>query len=516
MDTRWTWRDSGIRSARGNLGLDRLAHRDSGESGQLRFHRFTPSVLIGAHEDSERVSRVDYCKRHGIEVARRLTGGGALYLDDRQLCWSLTLPSAKGRAAGASLAEALERLCVAVADALCSLGVRAAFRACNDIEVDGRKIACGFLGDDGRRMVFQGTLLLEVDVETMLKALRVPTEKLSAQGMVSARERFTTLCQQLGSIPPLSEIESRITQAFGALLGVDFSFSPCASYDHAEPPAGTAILPRPVSSGTFHAFHRTAGGVLHAEVDLAGGETEIASVHLSGSIQLSPPDLLMRIERSLAGQDTGQSKVLLDQFLGAVDWEMVGATAQDLGYVLQLAINHQREQVDLGVEAAAANLLMVHSPGQNQVLGDILSRATVMLVPYCAKPLWCKWRFRDGCTECGRCEVGEAYRLARDRGMQVISINNYEHLRETLGRIQEEGAEAYVGMCCGNFYLKRHVAFDETCIPAVLMDISGANCYELRQEDLAYAGTFQAQSQLNIELLRKVVALIPDTRGEKS
>ena len=100
--------------------------------------------------------------------------------------------------------------------------------------------------------------------------------------------------------------------------------------------------------------------------------------------------------------------------------------------------------------------------------------------------------------------------------MRVISINNYEHLRETLGRIQGEGAEAYVGMCCGNFYLKRRAAFDETGIPAVLMDISGANCYELRQEDLAYAGTFQAQSQLNIELLRKVVALIPDTGGEKS
>ncbi len=511
---RWTWRDSGILSAGANCGLDKSALEAAGEAGQLRFHRFAPSVLIGAHEDAEKVARVEYCRQHNIVVARRLTGGGALYVDERQLFWSLTMPSPSGRAAGESLTAVLERLCRAVAEALCALGVAAAFQAFNDVEIDGHKIACGFLRDNGCRMLFQGSLLLDIDVDTMLKVLRVPTEKLSTQGLQTARKRFATLSQKLGRTPSLDEIECAVAKSLGTALGVEFNFSSDGLPHPAEFSTDADVVPRPGSESVLHAFHRTSGGVLHAEVGVGDG-TVVRGIHLSGSVQVSPPDLFGRIEHQLTGGEVGQLDVLLDQFLGNGDWEVVGATMPDLRYVLQLAVNHRQEQSDLGVDAADANMLMVHSPERNQMLGDILACATVMLVPYCAKPLWCKWRFRDGCTECGRCHVGEAYRLARERRMRVISINNYEHLRETLGRIRAEGATAYVGMCCGNFYLKRRLAFDEAGLPAVLVDISGANCYELRQEDFAYAGAFQAESQLNIDLVRKVAALIPVANGRK-
>ncbi len=513
----WTWQDSGILSGRANRSLDRYAYAAAAAVGQLRFYRFTPSVIMGAHEDVERVVRLEYCAQRGIEVDRRLTGGSALYLDNGQLCWSLTMPSACGRDAGETLQAALERFCSTLVKTLRGLGIEAVFKAFNDIEVGGRKIACGFLADDGQGLLFQGSLLLDVDVETMLKALRVPTEKLSAKGMRSARERFTTLREQLGKIPMLEEIESRIAHALGVMLGVSLvpssSVAPVRDTNH---PVCPDVMEWSMPIDTFRAFHCTAGGVLHAAVTLGSNGAVIKNVHISGSIHMRPPDLLHRLERTLTAQNTGQLNSRLEQFLQGLDWEIVGATAQDLGYVLQLAVNRQREQADLGVETAAANMLMVHSPRRDQGLDDILSQATVMLVPYCAKPLWCKWRNRDGCTECGRCEVGEAYRLARERGMQVISINNYEHLCQTLDRMRDERTAAYIGMCCGNFYLKRRVAFDEAGIPAVLMDISGSNCYELRQEGLAYAGTFQAQSQLNIELVRKVTARIPSPKSRKS
>jgi lipoate-protein ligase A len=77
--------------------------------------------------------------------------------------------------------------------------------------------------------------------------------------------------------------------------------------------------------------------------------------------------------------------------------------------------------------------------------------------------------------------------------MQVKTIVNYEHLVDTLRGMKALGVPAYVGMCCGNFFLKRQRAFAESGIPAVLMDVSGANCYELKQEDRAYAGTFSAE-----------------------
>jgi lipoate-protein ligase A len=128
-----------------------------------------------------------------------------------------------------------------------------------------------------------------------------------------------------------------------------------------------------------------------------------------------------------------------------------------------------------------------------------------MLVPYCAKPTWCKWRHREDCPECGLCEVGEAYRLGRSRGMRVITITNFEHLQRTLAALRSEGVQSYVGMCCRHFYLKREYAFREAGLPALLMDIGGANCYELQQEELAYAGKFEAQARLNLDVLRRVL-----------
>jgi lipoate-protein ligase A len=60
-------------------------------------------------------------------------------------------------------------------------------------------------------------------------------------------------------------------------------------------------------------------------------------------------------------------------------------------------------------------------------------------------------------------------------------------------------------MCCRHFYLKREYAFRDAGIPALLMDITGSNCYELQQEDLAYAGRFQAQARLDVDVLRRVM-----------
>ncbi len=46
-------------------------------------------------------------------------------------------------------------------------------------------------------------------------------------------------------------------------------------------------------------------------------------------------------------------------------------------------------------------------------------------------------------------------------------------------------------------------------MPAVLMDIAGANCYELKAESAAYAGCFEAQASLEMETVRQVMRFVP-------
>ena len=512
-------RDDGLRSAGEHLALDHaLAH----EAPALRFARYPLAAALGAHEDAALAVRGDYCGEQQIDVIRRPSGGGALYLDQTQLTWTLALP-ASGREPGV-LARLLRRHGEAVVAALDELGVPAVFQFPNDIEVDGRKIAVGFVGEENGHWLVQGSLLItEPDTENMLKILRVPTEKLSAQGVLSARQRLLCLEECLDGPADWEWVRVTLAEALAEAFGLYLMDEPPAARvsqagDAAEVSVSRATvavdLPATqIPTGkVMKAFRKTPGGTLYLSIKLGPGG-RIRQAAFSGTVQVSPGSFFNDIASALRGVPRGHAVLALDVVLeNLADADLLGFTLADVRGLLGQVLSRRELSQSLGIRAAQANALIIHDPTGAVPAEDILARATVMLVPYCAKLAECKFRHRDGCSECGMCEVGDAYRLARERGMRVVTITRFEHLQATLADMVRDEVPAYVGMCCESFYLKRHYAFAEAGIPAVFTDITGANCYELRQEDLAYAGQFKAEARLQVELVEKVMRFVPPVR----
>ncbi|MEO6147756.1 MAG: hypothetical protein ABIT70_12070, partial [Sulfuriferula sp.] len=86
--------DSGLQSGPANNAIDRYylnSHAQGACPDQLRFYRSLPSASVGRHQIIDRELRIDYCRSNHIAMLRRLTGGGAIYLDPRQLGWSLIM-----------------------------------------------------------------------------------------------------------------------------------------------------------------------------------------------------------------------------------------------------------------------------------------------------------------------------------------------------------------------------------------------------------------------------------------
>src|SRR5262245_63854791 len=84
--------DTGLQPPGWNIALTAaLAELRSagGIPDTLRFQRFTPCVLLGRTQDARREVHVDFCRQNGIALARRLTGGGAVYMDAGVLSWQL-------------------------------------------------------------------------------------------------------------------------------------------------------------------------------------------------------------------------------------------------------------------------------------------------------------------------------------------------------------------------------------------------------------------------------------------
>ncbi|MHB8742941.1 MAG: lipoate--protein ligase family protein [Sulfuricaulis sp.] len=502
--------DTGLRSSPENIRLDRDQWRAAQQMQApfcfVRFHRSFRAVSLGSLETSGHALRAEYCRRHGIDIVRRVSGGGAVYLDTGQLCWTMTL-SRPAAGAPTRLAEWLAWLSAGVVHGLRGLGVTANFSAPNDIEVDGRKLASGFLTLSASAVLYQGSLLRTIDTETMMKALRVATEKLTPQGIRTARQRFATL-RELGVDLEPDIIQRHLLAGWAEQL--HWVFAPPSKTGHDlvtnADDGSVPLADWEAEDGHWHrAFVKTRGGVLHARLRLSRDGRTLQQTEFAGGVHVYPGHLLTALAAWLAMTPVAALDGQLDVFFRTRTYDMLQFAPTDVRRVLQLALDRYAQQIQFTLSDSQANTLMVHAPRQ-QTAVDIAQAASVMLVPYCAKPCWCKWRHLDGCSECGMCEVGEAYRLGRERGLRVITITNYEHLEKTLGELRAQGTPAYVGMCCRDFYIKREYAFRAAGIPAVLMDISGANCYALQQEDLAYAGKFKAQSHLNLEVLQQVLA----------
>jgi lipoate-protein ligase A len=152
-------------------------------------------------------------------VNRRITGGGALLFDQTQIGWEIIGDKAFFNVHLPT--DALfARLCEPTAAALRGLGLNARYRPRNDIEVDGRKISGTGGTDCDAAFLFQGTLLMDFDVEGMLSCLRVPTEKLRDTEKDAMRRRVTCLAWELGRVPPAGDVKEALAESFARHLGV--------------------------------------------------------------------------------------------------------------------------------------------------------------------------------------------------------------------------------------------------------------------------------------------------------
>jgi len=129
----------------------------------------------------------------------------------------------------------------------------------------------------------------------------------------------------------------------------------------------------------------------------------------------------------------------------------------------------------------------------------------VVLLPYCAKWADCSLRYDEDCLECGRCTVGVAYELARMRGMEPITIVNFEHLWMVLSDMKMSGVTSYIGCCCEPFFIKHKEDFERAGMSGMLVEVKETSCYELDQEKEAKLGKFKEQTKLDVELLEKVL-----------
>ena len=175
-------------------------HAEGRIADVVRFHRYRPCVLLGRSQNAATVTDLGYCRRHGIDIARRVTGGGAVFMSPRMLAWDVLLDRS---AWGGDLRRVTAAICEGVAAGLARLGVASQFRAPNDIEIGGRKISGSGGYTEGRSAVLQGTVLIENETGMMAGALGIAEDEL--------RAGVTCLHEAAKAVLPMASVTAAIS-----------------------------------------------------------------------------------------------------------------------------------------------------------------------------------------------------------------------------------------------------------------------------------------------------------------
>ncbi len=149
-----------------------------------------PTILIGRNQDALCEYDADYVREKGIRVVRRLSGGGAIYCDLRNLQYSLIAPFRSG---GGEDENPFLKFASPVVGALKRLGIDAEFTGRNDITVEGKKVSGNAQFRYGDRVLHHGTLLFDVDHEAISRALRPNPVKFVNKQVRSVASRIGTL-----------------------------------------------------------------------------------------------------------------------------------------------------------------------------------------------------------------------------------------------------------------------------------------------------------------------------------
>jgi lipoate-protein ligase A len=189
----------------------------------LRFYGWKPSaVSVGRFQDVSNEVHVENCRRLGVDIVRRITGGGTVYHDNMgEITYSVI---AREQDFGTEdVVEAYNSICNGLIEAAKILGVKADFnpgdpKNCPNIAIQGKKISGSAQFHKGGVLLQHGTFLLDVDLDKMFMFLRVPWAKTIPDVVCVARERLTSVKNELGKAVESEEAYQALVKGFEKTL----------------------------------------------------------------------------------------------------------------------------------------------------------------------------------------------------------------------------------------------------------------------------------------------------------
>lgn len=171
------------------------------------FYINRPSIIIGKNQNTIEEVNQSYIDEQGIDVVRRISGGGAVYHDTGNLNFSFVTDD------DGNSFHNFQKFTEPIVEALKSLGVDANLSGRNDIQVGEAKISGNAMVKVKDRMFSHGTLMLNSELDEVQNALKVNPAKIKSKGIKSVRSRVANISEFLDEPIDIDEFKEIILKS---------------------------------------------------------------------------------------------------------------------------------------------------------------------------------------------------------------------------------------------------------------------------------------------------------------
>lgn len=204
-----------------NLAMDEAIFLEvmSGNSPPtFRFYRNGNAVILGCFQLAEQEVDIQYAVHNDITIAKRFTGGGAVYHDMGNLNYSII--SKDSFDVGRNVSKLFSIMINGAVESFRTLGLYSAVGGMNDVSINGRKVLGSAATMRSDTILFHAAILVDTNLNTLASVLKVPGAKLKDKGVSTVLERVANVREISGK--NMNDVKEAILNGYSKELGFEY------------------------------------------------------------------------------------------------------------------------------------------------------------------------------------------------------------------------------------------------------------------------------------------------------
>lgn len=169
-----------------------------------------PAVIVGRFQNIPEEINITAANAHQIQVLRRISGGGAVFHDQGNLCFSFVVRDIIPHEIDKS------KFIRPIVNALSRLGLQIAVSSRNDLLVDGKKCSGSAMALHKDRLLYHGTLLFDTNLEILRELFNVSPNGILSKGVKSVRSSVTNIKPYLNNNMDIFQLKETLKQVIFA------------------------------------------------------------------------------------------------------------------------------------------------------------------------------------------------------------------------------------------------------------------------------------------------------------